>query len=67
MTQHTELWREKDARNPRHQNGVEVEESWLWYEAWMSAVRKYCEDHEPRYKPKTSVFAIDLAVIERTA
>jgi len=57
MKQHTDLWQEKDAKNPKHQYGVEVEGSWLWYESWVSEVRKHCATHEARYKPPVSVLA----------
>jgi hypothetical protein len=33
MSQHTDLWKEKDARNPKKQFGVQVEGSWFWYES----------------------------------
>jgi Domain of unknown function (DUF3644) len=50
MKQHTDLWKSKDAKNPRHQFGVEVEGNWFWYETWVAEVRKYCEENEAQFK-----------------
>jgi hypothetical protein len=51
MTHHTDLWHEKDAKNPKYQYGVEVEGQWLWYDAWVAIVRRHCEDHQDLYRP----------------
>lgn len=50
ISQHTDLWKERDAKNPKNQFGVLVEGSWFWYEAWMAEVRKYCQENEALYK-----------------
>jgi hypothetical protein len=50
MQGHTDLWKEKDARNPKYQFGVQVEGSWFWYESWLTEVRKYCKENEATYK-----------------
>lgn len=59
MTQHTDLWKSKDAKNPKHQFGVQVEGSWFWYEMWLTEVRKHCQENAPRYRP--------VAVVATTA
>ncbi|HEX7729131.1 MAG TPA: DUF3644 domain-containing protein [Terracidiphilus sp.] len=46
MTQHTELWKMRDGKNPKHQWGVQVEGSWFWYEGWLDEVRKHCQQNE---------------------
>jgi len=51
MQRHIELWKEKDAKNSRFQFGVQVEGPWYWYEAWMTEVRKHCQENETAYKP----------------
>jgi len=51
MTQHTDLWKAKDARNPKYQFGVQVEGAWFWYETWVTEVRKHCQAKEVLYKP----------------
>lgn len=57
MTQHTDLWKDKDARNPKYQFGVQVEGTWFWYETWLTEVRKHCMDHARQYKPAAVVEA----------
>lgn len=42
---HTEFWKEKDAKNPKHSFGVEVSGQWYWYENWFNEVKAYCENH----------------------
>ena len=51
MQHHTDLWKAKDARNPKKQLGVQVEGSWYWYEPWVAEVRKHCQENEALYKP----------------
>jgi hypothetical protein len=53
MQHHTELWKAKDARNPKYKFGVQVEGTWFWYETWVTEVRKHCEQKEALYKPIT--------------
>lgn len=47
---HTELWRSKDAKNPKFQYGVEVENTWFWYESWIPQVRAHCEERAASYR-----------------
>jgi hypothetical protein len=58
MTQHTELWKSRDAKDPKYQFGVQVEGSWFWYEIWLTEVRRHCQDNALRYRP--------VAVVEAT-
>lgn len=51
MSQHTFLWKDQDAKNPKHQFGVQVEGSWFWYDTWLTEVRKHCQDNASAYKP----------------
>jgi hypothetical protein len=51
MQQHTDLWKNREAKDPKHQYGVQVEGSWYWYEARLVEVRKYCQDNEAYYRP----------------
>jgi hypothetical protein len=53
MKQHTDLWKDRDAKNPKHQFGTEVEGSWFWYEAWIKEVRKHCQGNEKYRTPAT--------------
>ncbi len=54
MKQHTDLWKNRDARNPKFQFGAYVEGSWFWYETWLSEVRKHCTKNTVLYKPPAS-------------
>jgi hypothetical protein len=50
MQDHTDLWKAKDAKNPKYQLGAEVEGSWFWYEPWLNEVRNHCQKNELIYK-----------------
>jgi hypothetical protein len=54
LHKHTLFWRERDAKNPKHQYGTAVEGQWYWYEAWLTQVRQYCTGNESVYKPASS-------------
>lgn len=32
---YTELWQSKDAKNPKHNYGVQIIKQWYWYENWV--------------------------------
>lgn len=49
MTQHTELWKSCEARNPEKGYGVKVAKTWYWYDTWLAAVRKHCKDNSGVY------------------
>lgn len=40
---HTNLWKEKDAKNSKYNYGVKVVKQWYWYESWVEQVREYCK------------------------
>lgn len=44
MHQHTELWKEMDARAPEKGFGVQVSKAWYWYDCWLEAVRRHCRE-----------------------
>ena len=44
MHYHTQLWKKRDARNPKYNYGVFIAKQWYWYENWLDVVRKYCEE-----------------------
>ncbi len=56
MHTHTELWHEKDSKNPKYQYGVDVEGAWYWYEAWLDVVRKHCQEKNLKMKPAVAMF-----------
>lgn len=42
MSTHTQLWKIKDAKNPKY--NFCVEGKWYWYEKWIEEVKKYCKE-----------------------
>lgn len=50
MHWHTQLWKEKDARNPNKNLGTSVEGYWYWYENWVKIVEDHCKEFETDYK-----------------
>jgi hypothetical protein len=44
ITANINLWKQKDAKNPKHKYGVQIESTWYWYERWIDEVRKYCKE-----------------------
>ncbi|MDD4728857.1 MAG: DUF3644 domain-containing protein [Dysgonamonadaceae bacterium] len=47
--QHTQLWRDNDAKNPAKGFGAIVVKTWYWYDSWMQFVRNYCEKNKSKY------------------
>jgi Protein of unknown function (DUF3644) len=45
MTQHTNLWKAEDGKNPAKGYGVPIASTWYWYESWLKKVEEYCVDH----------------------
>jgi hypothetical protein len=48
MNNHTELWKEKDAKNPANGFGVMVENTWYWYDNWVVLVRAHCHSNQSK-------------------
>lgn len=51
MQRHVDLWKDKDAKNPKYQFGTDVEGNWFWYESWLTEVRNHCVKNADLYKP----------------
>lgn len=47
---HTELWKDKDAKNTKYHYGVNVVKTWYWYDNWLKEVEKHCKDHADELK-----------------
>lgn len=43
MKQHTDLWKAKDAKGNGKAMGVQVANTWYWYDGWVEEVRKHCQ------------------------
>lgn len=50
MAQHSDLWKNSDARNPAKGYGVQVAKTWYWYDTWLAFVRKHCADKSGAYR-----------------
>lgn len=50
MYHHTRLWKMEDAKNPGKGYGVNVENTWYWYECWLKLVRNHCEQNRTTYQ-----------------
>ena len=49
MHQHTQLWKQLDARNEGKGFGVKVANTWYWYDNWIKEVEKHCNDHKEEF------------------
>ncbi len=63
MQRHIDLWKARDARNPKYQFAVQVEGTWFWYEAWLAEVRKHCQENETAYKPVVSAIPVIQEIV----
>jgi len=63
ITEHTNLWKKLDAKNPAKGYGaITLGKQWGWYETWLNRVREECQQNPTVYrsiaaipKAKTSV------------
>ena len=44
LHKHTQLWKEKGARDKGFSYGVQVAKTWYWYESWLNEVRKHLKE-----------------------
>ena len=49
---HTSLWKQMDAKNPAKGFGVQVQNTWYWYDNWVEEVRKHCRTNTSQYGGK---------------
>lgn len=50
MNKHVDLWKSKDAKNPKYSYGVLISKTWYWYEVWLNVVNEYCKVNEEKLK-----------------
>lgn len=50
MGQHTDLWKERDAKNTSKGYGVHIAKAWYWYDTWVTEVRKHCTENAGTYR-----------------
>ena len=46
---HTQLWKRLDGKNPGKGFGVQIVNTWYWYERWLVKVRKHCAENKSLY------------------
>jgi len=58
MHEHTELWKNLDAKREPGKFGILVAETtWLWYPSWIEEVRRFCEANGTRFRQRAAVAA----------
>lgn len=50
MSHHTDLWKNRDARNTSKGYGVQIAKTWYWYDIWLTEVRKHCDANAEAYR-----------------
>ncbi len=50
MHHHTLLWKNTDSKKPEKHLGVQVANTWYWYDSWVEYVRKHCSENADKYK-----------------
>lgn len=45
LNKHSDLWKSKDAKNPKYSYGIEISGYWYWYEKWLRVVEQHCRDN----------------------
>jgi len=50
MHAHTQLWKELDGKSAGKGYGVQVANTWYWYDKWIEIVRKYCSEHAYEFR-----------------
>lgn len=48
--QHTMLWKEKEAKDPKKGYGTQVANTWYWYDNWMEEVEQFCKASGNKFK-----------------
>jgi len=51
MHEHTQLWKNMDAKNLKYSyGGMVADQAWYWYESWLCVVRQHCIDNREIYQ-----------------
>lgn len=48
--QHTQLWQATDAKAAANDYGVQVANTWYWYQRWVDEVENHCREQGEQYK-----------------
>lgn len=50
INKHTEIWKARNAKDPKYGYGVLISKTWYWYESWAKEIEKYCKTHSDEVK-----------------
>ena len=50
LNKHTEIWKARNAKDPKFNYGVLISKTWYWYETWLTEIEKHCETHKDELK-----------------
>ncbi len=50
MYQHTQLWKSLNAKVVSKGFGVQVANTWYWYENWLKEVENYCKQNDNKFR-----------------
>lgn len=50
ITKHTEIWKSRNAKDPKFNYGVQISKTWYWYESWLTEIEKFCKSHSNELK-----------------
>ncbi len=51
--QHTKLWKSMNAKKKGKGFGVQVANTWYWYDTWLNEVKKHCKENAGQYGKNT--------------
>ncbi|MBS1228531.1 MAG: hypothetical protein H6R17_1808 [Proteobacteria bacterium] len=49
MHHHSQFWKSKEGKNPKHGFGTEVVGKWYWYDKWVKEVRDHCQNNPDKF------------------
>ena len=50
INKHTEIWKARNAKDPKFGYGVLISKTWYWYETLLKEVEKHCKTHMDEMK-----------------
>jgi hypothetical protein len=50
IKEHTDYWKQEDAKNPVKGFGTQVENTWYWYQTWVDKCIEFCLSEGEKYK-----------------
>ena len=56
LSQHSALWKERNAKDPAKGFGRlgDYKNTWVWYDSWVTQVRAHCQAHAEQYRSAVS-------------